>query len=314
MLQTDPAGCWILTLASRADAEGGQDRDELYIAEQRLSDLGGDPVEERILLNIQDQRRFFSSEHDGGGKAHNRFAGMDAARVLAGIRRQLGTEPFDIATLLPREDDEDDADDGNTAMTTGRAKTAFHLATKQVTEAVRDRGAQLPAPTGIANTSGSNINGNVTTHSNNGSAVATGGLPHEVFVSVQSVHATTTEFLRHFWLAFLSGDEKRLKDINTMVASLKNSKARIEAVAQAAEQQREVEEARRKQELRDKYRKTGVKPKKKDLDVGGGKLVVDQMLGPTVVAIDCALARFQKALDEAERAVSNGGGGGRCAV
>lgn len=263
-------------------------------------------MEERILLNIQDQRRFFSSEHDGGGKAHNRFAGMDAARVLAGIRRQLGTEPFDIATLLPREDDEDDPDDGNT---TGRPKTAFHLATKQITEAVRDRGAQPLTPTGIANISSGNINGNITTH-NNGSAAVTGGLPREVFVSVQSVHATTTEFLRHFWLAFLSGDEKRLKEINTMVASLKNSKARIEAVAQTAEQQREVEEARRKQELRDKYRKTGVKPKKKDLDVGGGKLVVDQMLGPTVVAIDCALARFQKALDEAERAVSNGGGGG----
>lgn len=310
MLQPDTTGYWTLTLPSRVDAEGEQDRDEVYMAEQRLGDLGGDSVEERILLNIRDQRKFFSSEHEGG-KAHNRFAGMDAASVLDGLRRELGTEPFDIATLLPREGGKDDPDDGSTAATmavTGQGKTAFHLATKQVTEAVRDRSAQLLTPTNTinSNSNSSNLNGNnITISSNNSSAVAAGGLPREVLLSVQSVHATTTEFLRHFWLAFLSGDEKRLKDINTMVASLKNSKTRIEAVAQAAEQQREVEEARRKQELRDKYRKTGVKPKKKDLDVGGGKLVVDEMLGPTVVAIDRALAKFQKALDEAERATSN---------
>ncbi|KAF8242389.1 hypothetical protein K440DRAFT_565560 [Wilcoxina mikolae CBS 423.85] len=271
-----------------ADPDRDQDQDELYMVEQRLGDLGGDLEEERIILNIQDQRKFFSNEQ--GDEKQNRFAGMNAASVLENIRRDLGTSHFDIAAFLPGEEDEDMDDNDNPAV----GKTSFFLATKQVTEAVRDRSSQL-----------------ITTTPNN--STVTGGLPHEVFQSVQSVHATTSEFLHHFWLAFLSGDEKRAKDINTMVSSLRNSKTRIEAVAQTAEEQREVEKVKRKKDLQEEYKKTGIKPKRKDLEVGGGKKVVEEMLGPTVIAIDKALAKYQVALDEAEK-VNGGSGGGATAA
>ncbi|KAA8914564.1 hypothetical protein FN846DRAFT_926821 [Sphaerosporella brunnea] len=269
--------------------EDSRDRDEEYIASQRLTDLGGDPEEERIILNIQDQRKFFSNED--GGKTQNRFAGMDAASVLQTLRQDLGDKPFDIADLLPGggEDDED-VDEPNPAAASA-SKAGFHSATKQVTEAVRDRSSQL-----------------LTLSTGTNSALATGGLPREVFDAVQSVHATTNEFLRHFWLAFLSGDEKRAKDINSMVTSLRNSKERIEAVAKNAEEQREELKVQRKKDLHEEYKKTGIKPKKKDMEVGGGKKVVDEMLGPTLVAIDKALAKYQAALDEAERLTPGGGG------
>jgi transcription initiation factor TFIIH subunit 1 len=237
---------------------------------QRLADLGGDPEEERIILNIQDQRKFFSSSGEDG--VRNRFAGMDAAKTLDALRKNLGDKPFDIADLLHRPDDDDEEP----------TTTSFHLATTQVTEAVRDRSSQLLTPSSSINSS-------------------TGGLPREVFDQVQSVHATTSEFLRHFWLAFLSGDERRAKDINNMVGSLRKSLERIEAVATTAEEMREQLRVQRKKDLHEEYKRTGIKPKKKDMEVGGGKKVVDEMLAPTKVAIDRAIQKYQAALEEAEK-------------
>jgi len=239
--------------------------------------------EERIILNIQDQRNFFSNEQDGV-KGQNKFAGMDAAAALEGMIRDLGTDHFDIADILPNEEDEDMDDMDGAAMA---GKTIFHLATKQVTEAVRDRASQMISA-GAAGSASS-------------LSASTGGLPREVFESVQSVHATTNEFLHHFWLAFLSGDEKRARDINSMVSSLRKSKERIEAVAITAEEQKEVERVKRKKDLHEEYKKTGIKPKKKDMEVGGGRKVVDEMLAPTLAAIEKALDKYQSALDEAEK-------------
>jgi len=212
---------------------------------------------------------------------------MDATAALEGMIRDLGTEHFDICDILPHEEDDDMGDDDRADIT---GKAIFHLATKQVTEAVRDRASQMisagPAGTVIS------------------LSAATGGLPREVFESVQSVHATTNEFLHHFWLAFLSGDDKRAKDINNMVCSLRKSRERIEAVAITAEEQKEVERAKRKKDLHEEYKRTGIKPKKKDMEVGGGKKVVDEMLAPTLVAIKNALDKYQSALDEAEKLAS----------
>ncbi|KAI5846935.1 hypothetical protein BZA05DRAFT_405904 [Tricharina praecox] len=274
----------LVDLVAPADPNRDEDQDEHYIQEQRLADLGGDMEEERIILNIQDQRNFFSNEQDDGGKGQNKFAGMDATVALEGMIRDLGTNHFDISDILPNEEDEDMEDMDGTA--TAR-KTSFHLATKQVTEAVRDRTSQMIS-VGAAGTASSLF-------------ATTGGLPREVFESVQSVHATTNEFLHHFWLAFLSGDEKRAKDINSMVSSLRKSKDRIEAVAITAEEQKEVERVKRKRDLHEEYKKTGIKPKKKDMEVGGGRKVVDEMLAPTLVAIEKALVKYESALDEAEK-------------
>jgi len=254
-----------------------KDQDERYMDEQRLTDLGGDIEEERIILNIQDQRRFFSNEADDG-KPRNRYAGLDPVAVLDNLRKDLGPARFDIATFLPGGGDDDEDMDGTAP------KTTLYMATHQVTEAVRDRTSQL-----------------LSSSASNNTLTATGGLPIKVFDQVQSVHATTNEFLHHFWLAFLSGDEKRAKDINSMVASLKNSKERIAAIAKTAEEEKEVEKVKRKKNLQEEYKKTGIKPKKKDLEVGGGSKVVEDLMAPTIFAIDKALLKYQAALEEAER-------------
>lgn len=126
----------------------------------------------------------------------------------------------------------------------------------------------------------------------------------EVFESVKSVHTTTHEFLHHFWLAFLSGDEKRAKDISVKVNSLKNSLARIQAVGETADKVQEDEAAKKSKELKETYKRTGVKIKRRrDRDVGGGKAVVDEMLAPTVRSIERALERYQAAIEEAEKVI-----------
>lgn len=256
-------------------------QDELYMKEQRLADLQGSDEEERIILHIQDQRKFFSGTEPSG---KSEFAGMDPKTVIEDLRQNLGTEPIDLANVMPScdSDDSDDSGDENPSPS-----VELSAAARQVTAAVHDRRSQLLI-------SSSNY------------AVDTGGLPPKTFASVSLVHATTNEFLHHFWLAFLSGDEKRAGDIAKLVTSLQNSKERIETIAAGADEERNVELQRRKKELQDEYRRTGIKPKKRAgiMNVGGGRQVVEEVLSPTVIAVDKALTIYQSALAEVEKATS----------
>ncbi|ANB13841.1 TFIIH/NER complex subunit TFB1 [Sugiyamaella lignohabitans] len=51
---------------------------------------------------------------------------------------------------------------------------------------------------------------------------------------VQLCHATSVEFLRHFWLHFLSGDPNQASSISKLVTNLAKSLERIDAVSKAA--------------------------------------------------------------------------------
>lgn len=240
--------------------------------EQILTDLRGDPEEERIILNIRDQRQFFSASDDANKPHIGQFAGMKPAKVLQDMREVLGESNLNLDAFLPGDDEEEDD--------IGSGKPRLSNATKQIVAAVYDRRAQL------LNTSG-------------GPSPKTGGLPVTVYNSVTLVHATTNEFLTHFWLAFLSGDERRAGDIVKLVNSLKNSKDRMEAIAVKADEEREVEKQKKKKEAQEEYKRTGIKPKRKSTEVGGGRKVVEELLGPTVIAVDKALNKYQIALNEA---------------
>ncbi|KAI9847549.1 MAG: RNA polymerase II transcription factor B subunit 1 [Pleopsidium flavum] len=63
---------------------------------------------------------------------------------------------------------------------------------------------------------------------------------------------------------------------------------RIKAVANDAEEERMREVEKMKKQVKDLYERTGRKMKVNLESVGGGKRVVDQMLGPTVRAIGVA--------------------------
>ncbi|KAL7272868.1 RNA polymerase II transcription factor B subunit 1 [Rhizina undulata] len=266
----------LVDLVAPADGDPSQndDQDERYMNEQALADLRGDPEEERIILNIQDQRRFFADDSADTDKG-KKYAALDPAKVLEDIKRDLGTGLIDLAAALGGNVDYDE-DGGKTG------KPKLSDATKKIMAAIRDRRSQLMT-------------------SSSASSPLTGGFPQNVFESVLLVHATTNEFLHHFWLAFLSGDEKRAGDITTLVNCLKKSKERIEAVANTAEEEKELERQRKKKEAQEEYKRTGVRPKRKAIEPGGGKAVVLQMLQPTLISVDKALSKYQDALEEAEK-------------
>lgn len=272
----------LVDLVAPADQDPAEteDQDAYYIASQTLQDLRGDPEEERIILNIRDQRRFFSGEDDEDQNKTQLSAGMEPFAVLEELKRAMGEGHIDLDAVLPKDDESDDED----AAGRNARRVKPSDATKQVIAAVYDRRSQL------LNTGGFR-----------GNSDQTGGLPASVFENVALVHATTNEFLRHFWIAFLSGDEKRAADITKLVTSLGNSKGRIEAIAEKADEEKEKERVRKKKEAQEEYRRTGIKPKRKSTEVGGGRKVVEEILGPTLRAVEKALSKYQSAMEEAEK-------------
>lgn len=65
----------------------------------------------------------------------------------------------------------------------------------------------------------------------------------EVFEHVHLCHATSVEFLRHFWIHFQSGDPSQASAISKLVASLKKSLHRIDTVEKAATENQELVKA-----------------------------------------------------------------------
>lgn len=270
-----------LVAPADADPNENEDQDAYYFAEQTLLDLRGDPEEERIILNIRDQRRFFSGEDDEDLNKVQLCAGMDAGVVLEELKMAMGDGNIDLDAVLSKDDDSD-GEEATANNSVGKYRPSD--ATKQISAAVYDRRSQMLHTGGYS-----------------GASERTGGLPLGVFESVQLVHATTNEFLRHFWSAFLSGDEKRAADITKLVTGLGNSKGRIEAIAKTADEEKEVERVRKKKGAQEEYRRTGLKPKRKSTEVGGGRKVVEGILGPVMNAVETALSKYQSALDEAEK-------------
>lgn len=64
----------------------------------------------------------------------------------------------------------------------------------------------------------------------------------DVFEHVHLCHATSVEFLRHFWIHFQSGDPAQAPAITKLVASLKKSIQRIDAVKKSAPENGELVE------------------------------------------------------------------------
>ncbi|CAZ85586.1 unnamed protein product [Tuber melanosporum] len=261
----------LVDLVTPTDTDPSQveDQDERYIIEQRLIDLHSDPEEARIILNIRDQRQFFSASSNADKARKELYSNLKPETVLQEIQKTLGESNLNLLTALA------------SGGTSKGSKAQLSKATTQIVAAVKDRREQMLNSSGFKNKSG--------------------GLPANVFNSVTLVHATTNEFLRHFWLAFLSGDEKRAGDIVKLVNSLKNSKERIASIAKTADEERELEKVRKKKEAQEEYKRTGVKPKRKTTEVGGGSKVVEELLAPTIVAVDKALGKYQAALGKADK-------------
>ncbi|KAL3256977.1 hypothetical protein ABHI18_007180 [Aspergillus niger] len=261
------------------EADGKTGEDGTY-NELQLRDLRGDEEQQRILLNVKDQSRFFSSHSKTAEDEQNKlFAQQDPNQILGQLRGDLeqnlpegGAAPLGRLVEPQEEDDEDQQKFEDVIGSRANLKRASN----QILEAIRDRRSQ---------TEGS---GNAGTY----------GLSTALYDRLTLTHATTTEFLHQFWQAFLSGNVDRAGEVASLVESLNRAMERIKSVAQDAETERQVEVDRLKQHAREVLERTGRKLKLNLAGVAGGEQAVNRLLGPTIRALETALAKYNQALAE----------------
>lgn len=249
----------------------------------KLRDLAGDEEQNRIVLNIRDQGRFFAQAQED--HENRTFARQDPGQILGALRSEIARElpPDGNAQLQklvdPGDDDDEEMEDAPTSRRQVGSSAALHDSLKQILNAVSDRRAQM----------------------SESSSSETYGLSPEVFDRLTVTHATSTEFLHQFWQAFLSGDSDRAGEVKSLSESLQRAIDRIQAVAESAEAEREVIVAQKREYILEVRKRTGRKLNTNIDNIPGGNKAVQQLLGPTINALKGALNRYETALAEETR-------------
>lgn len=264
--------------------------DEETFNQLQLRDLRGDEEQNRVLLNIQDQSRFFTQAKETADEQSRLFAQQNPEKILNDLCTEVQQKlPDDGTTQLGKlvEPDEEEDDESQAAEKKSRqlvgSKANLHQASTQILGAIRDRRAQ----TDVSSTSDT-----------------TYGLAPGLYDRLILTHATTTEFLHQFWQAFLSGNADRAGEVASLVESLNRAQERINVVAKDAEADRQAEMERLKQYAREVLEATGRKIRVNLGGVVGGEKVVSQLLGPTIRALEVALGKYKEALAEEMKEVA----------
>jgi transcription initiation factor TFIIH subunit 1 len=267
---------------SDADPADPIGMDEETFNNLALRDLQGDPEENRIMLNIKEQSRFFSNEKSELSAEAALYAMQVPSQVLSEL--QTDVDPtlmenypqggLDLGAAIGVLEDSDSEDEEEKVPHVG-SKSSLADAQKQVLEGVKARRLELQ---------GSSTESSLS------------GLSQRVFDRLTLTHATTTEFLHHFWLVFLSGDPDRAGELAKMVETLDRAMDRINAVAAEAENEREEIIRAKKQQIRDLYNAKGTKLSWNSSTLGGGEKVVRDMMEPTIRTLQKAMKEYKKAL------------------
>lgn len=247
-----------------------------------LRDLQGDPEENRIMLNVKELGRFFSSEKSEMSPEATMYAKQIPSEVLFDLHADIDPTimednmvgGLDLRAAIGVLEDSDSEDEEEKVPHVG-SKSSLADAQKQILEGVKARRLELD---------GSNTESELS------------GLSHKLFDRLTLTHATTTEFLHHFWLVFLSGDPDRAGELAKMVETLDRAMDRINAVAAEAEKEREDTIRKQKHHIREEYNKTGKKLAWNPNSVGGGEKVVREMMEPTIRTLQKATKEYKKAL------------------
>ena len=255
--------------------------DEETFNSLRLRDLQGDAQENRIALNIKEQSRFFSNEKTTVSAEAAFYAKQVPAEVLSGLRKDLdpgildsdAAGGLDLHAAIGVLEDSDSEDEEKVFHVGSKASLAD--AQKQILEAIAARRAELDGSSSQSSLS---------------------GLSQKVFDRLTLTHATTTEFLHHFWLVFLSGDPDRANELAKMAETLERAMDRINAVAADAEKERQEIVRRQKEHIKDVWEDTGKKIQWNPSTVAGGQKVVKEMMQPTVNTLEKASREYRRAL------------------
>ncbi|KAI2617389.1 hypothetical protein GGR54DRAFT_607561 [Hypoxylon sp. NC1633] len=248
--------------------------------ELALRDLRGDVEEQRIILNIKEQSKFFSNETAVVSETTAVYSKQKPSKVLNDVQGNLRSLSYsaggvDIHASLGIVDDSDSEDEGDRPPHVG-SRASRKGAQKQILDGMTQRRAQL--------------------YGYGSDETSPMGLPPDVTQTCNLTHATTMEFVHQFWSTFLSGDPDRAVELGYLAEALKRSKDRIDAVAVDAEKVREEQIKRRKEEIIQIYERTKRKVKFNPKSVRGGREAVLKLMEPTLRSLDKAIADYQRAL------------------
>jgi transcription initiation factor TFIIH subunit 1 len=255
--------------------------DEATYESLKLRDLAGDPEQNRIILNVRDQSRFFTDAGNTGEdfKGSTSLPPVDAKAAIKSVCDDLAQafpQPGDAAIIVddPDQEADDDASDGEEKE---KEASPAAQAYSQIMELVHQHSEQTQE---IPDQS---------------------GLSTAIYERLILTHASTNEFLHQFWAAFLSGDVSRANEIASLVESLNRAMDRINAVAMDAEGERNQLIRMAKRNAMDVQERTGVRRKVDSKAIKGGAEVVNQLLGPAISAVSIAMSKYRKALQEQTR-------------
>ena len=254
--------------------------DEAEYEALRLRDLAEDPEQNRIILNIRDQSRFFTEREQTKGDQQNPFRKQDPAKAVKKVCADITSHfprPGQEVISIPPVDDGDYYDEEDDGPQSGAITATEHIFSLIKTH--KDQTAEIPA---------------------------TSGLPSAIYERLTLTHATTIEFLRQFWNAFLSGDASRVNEVASLVESLNRAVDRINAITDDAEKERQDSIRKEERAQAEILRKTG--RRKKIGDVGGGGAVVKQLMEPIIKSLGKAVEMYRVAFEEQSREVLEEGG------
>ncbi|CAK7197755.1 RNA polymerase II transcription factor B subunit 1 [Sporothrix eucalyptigena] len=250
--------------------------------ELTLRDLRGEVETSRIILNVREQSQFFSGQNAASAQDQQIYESQVPSEVLFDVQADIDTLEGDGAGGIDLHaglgiDEESDSDEETTRRADHVGSRAARQAVqKQILTAVKQRHKQLYGDSTDEST--------------------TMGIPAETAQKAFITNATTTEFLKQFWNAFLSGDPDRAQELAYHVESLARSMDRIEAVAEEAEQARNKAIEEMKEEIRVRFNKTGRRLKWRPEMIGGGRKAVRVLLGPTINSLETAQNLYKAAL------------------
>ncbi|KAI0900367.1 hypothetical protein F4806DRAFT_448430 [Annulohypoxylon nitens] len=249
--------------------------------ELALRDLRGDVEESRIILNIKEQNNFFSSDAGVISETAAVYEKQKPSKVVKDVQgdlkglNQYSAGGVDLHASLGIDDDSESDGEGQKPDHVG-SRASRKTAQKQIIDSMAQRRAQL--------------------FGHDSEETSPMGLTPDLTQTCNLTHATTIEFVKQFWSAFLSGDPDRALELGYLAEALKRSKDRINAVAEEAEKVREQQIKKRKEEIYQVYERTKKKIKFNSKNVRGGREAVLTLMEPTIESLDKAIAEYQKAL------------------
>ncbi|KAK8148141.1 RNA polymerase II transcription factor B subunit 1 [Beauveria asiatica] len=269
-------------MANVAPSDTPNDDRAEYYRELALRDLRGDAQEQRIMLSVKEQNKFFAKHDSSPSSNIQDFSKQNPATVLLkmqGVFNSVAvhaTTGMDLQAAINIDDGSDSEEDEPPKKKQSSSRRAIIGAEKDVLNGILQQRSQKYGHASDAKTPM--------------------GLPATIVERCALTHATTVEFLHQFWDAFLSGDPDRAGELQYLAESLKRSTSRIQVVADDAATERDETIRRTKQEIRDHFEKTGKKIRWKSDMVGGGRDAVIKMMQPTLNALTKAQADYARAL------------------